>query len=420
MSSLWHPFADMAVVKDDEFVIAKGSGARVWDEQGREYIDAKGGLWYCAIGHGRGEIAEAVAAQMRQLEAYDIFASTSNRPAIDLAERVASLAPVAGGAVFFTSGGSDAVDTAGKLALRYWSAMGKPDKRAIVHRERSYHGMNAYGTSLAGIPANLEGIGALIPDTISVGSDDTDALERLFAEQGDRIAAFIGEPVIGAGGVFAPAPGYWDRVQELCRRYDVLLIADEVICGFGRLGTWFGSHRFGITPDMMTCAKGITSGYLPLGAVIASPRVQEPFWSAPGGAMFRHGYTYSGHPSVCAAGLANLDVIEREGLIERVSRLERVLDEAMQPLADEPLVREVRSGVGLLAAVEIDGDARAADPGLVERLVRDCRERGVLTRGLAGHSLQVSPSFVIDEAEIGRVAEVFAETLSGVSVDSRV
>jgi putrescine---pyruvate transaminase len=420
MSSLWHPFADMAAVKDDELVITKGRGALVWDEQGREYVDAKGGLWYCAIGHGRGEIAEAVAAQMRELEAYDIFSSTANRPAVDLADRVSALAPMANGAVFFTSGGSDAVDTAGKLALRYWSAVGKPDKRAIVHRERSYHGMNAYGTSLAGIPANLEGIGALIPDTISVGSDDTDALERLFAERGDHIAAFIGEPVIGAGGVFAPAPGYWERVQELCREHDVLLIADEVICGFGRLGTWFGCHRFGITPDMVTCAKGITSGYLPLGAVIASARVQEPFWSSPGGPMFRHGYTYSGHPSVCAAGLANLDVLEREGLLERVSRLESVLHDALQRLTDLPVVHEVRSGVGLLAAVEISPDARAADPGLAEKLVRGCRDRGVLTRGLAGHSLQVSPSFVIEEREIARIAEVFAETLSGVSVGSGV
>ncbi|HWH65889.1 MAG TPA: aminotransferase class III-fold pyridoxal phosphate-dependent enzyme, partial [Gaiellales bacterium] len=326
----------------------------------------------------------------------------------------------ADGAVFFTSGGSDAVDTAGKLALRYWHALGKPDKRTIVHRERSYHGMNAYGTSLAGIAANREGIGALIPDTASVGSDDTDALERLFADRGDQIAAFIGEPVIGAGGIYVPAAGYWQRVQELCAAHDVLLIADEVICGFGRLGTWFGCHRFGIQPDMITCAKGITSGYLPLGAVIASPRLQEPFWTTPGAALFRHGYTYSGHPSVCAAGLANLDVLEREGLLERVSRLEQVLDAAMQPLAELPLVSEVRSGVGLLAAVEIAPDARAAEPGIADRIVKGCRERGVLTRGLAGHSLQVSPAFVSDEAEIGRIAEVFAETLSGVSVGSGV
>ena len=420
MSRLWHPFADMARVKDDELVIVRGRGAHVWDDQGREYIDAKGGLWYCAVGHGRSEIAEAAGAQMRELAAYDIFASTANRPAIDLADRVSSLAPVADGAVFFTSGGSDAVDTAGKLALRYWHALGKPEKRTIVHRERSYHGMNAYGTSLAGIPANREGWGALIPDTLSVGSDDTDALERLFAERGGEIAAFIGEPVIGAGGVFAPMPGYWERVQELCRTHDVLLIADEVICGFGRLGTWFGCHRFGITPDLITCAKGITSGYLPLGAVIASLRVQEPFWSTPGSALFRHGYTYSGHPAVCAAGLANLDILEREGLIERVARLEPVLAEAMGQLQAIPLVHEVRAGVGLLAAVEVDPEARAADPGIVDRLVAECRDRGVLTRGLAGHSLQVSPSFVIDESDLTRIAEVFAQALSGVSVRAGV
>jgi putrescine---pyruvate transaminase len=215
-------------------------------------------------------------------------------------------------------------------------------------------------------------------------------------------------------------PGYWQRVQELCQAHDVLLIADEVICGFGRLGTWFGCHRFGITPDLITCAKGITSGYLPLGAVIAAPRVQEPFWTTPGAGMFRHGYTYSGHPSVCAAGLANLEILEREGLLERVLRLEPVLAEAMAPLTDLPLVSQVRSGVGLLAAVEIDAEARAADPGLVDRVVRGCRDRGVLTRGLAGHSLQVSPSFVVDEDEISRVAAVFAETLSGVSVGSGV
>ena len=203
---------------------------------------------------------------MRQLAAYDTFAGTANRPALELAERVSGLAPMADAAVFFTTGGSDAVDTAGKLALRYWSAVGQPDKRIIVHRERSYHGMNAYGTSLAGIPGNLEGFGTLVPETEGVNENDTDALEQLFSDHGERIAAFIGEPVIGAGGIFHPTAGYWHRVQELCRRHDVLLIADEVICGFGRLGTWFGCHRFGITPDLVTCAKGLTSGYLPLGA----------------------------------------------------------------------------------------------------------------------------------------------------------
>ena len=419
-SLLWHPFADMATVKDDELVLVRGRGARVWDEAGREYVDAKAGLWYSAIGHGRAEIGDAAAAQMRQLEAYDTFAGTANRPALELAERVSGLAPMEGAAVFFTTGGSDAVDTAGKLALRYWSAVGSPDKRIIVHRERSYHGMNAYGTSLAGIPGNLEGFGTLVPETEGVNENDTDALEQLFSDHGERIAAFIGEPVIGAGGIFHPTAGYWDRVQELCRRHDVLLIADEVICGFGRLGTWFGCHRFGITPDLVTCAKGLTSGYLPLGAVLASQRVQEPFFTTPGAAMFRHGYTYSGHPAACAAGLANLDVIERENLVERVAQLEGVLAGAVEPLREQPLVSDVRSGVGLLAAVEIAPDARAADPSLIDRLVAACGERGVLTRGLAGHSLQISPPFVISEQEISTIAAVFADALSSVELRSAV
>jgi len=417
---LWHPFADMAAVKDQEYTLVRGHGALVWDSDGKEYVDAKGGLWYSNIGHGRASIADAVAAQMRELEAYDIFDRATNAPARELALRVAKLAPMADATVFFASGGSDAVDTAGKLALRYWSAVGRPEKRLIVHRERSYHGMNAYGTSLAGIPSNVEGFGNLIPDTAITTWDDADALAQLLDEHGDRVAAFIGEPVIGAGGIFHPPAGYWEQVQELCREHDVLLIADEVICGFGRLGTWFGCERYGIEPDLVTCAKGITSGYQPLGAVLVGRRVQEPFWSSPGGPVFRHGYTYSGHPAACAAGLANLDVLEQEGLVQRVAALEPVLAAAVEPLRSAPLVSDVRAGVGLLAAVEIDAAARAADPGLLDRIVTGCRQRGVLTRGLAGHSLQVSPPFVIDEHQIGRIAEVFAETLAGVSVAAPV
>ena len=417
---LWHPFADMAAVKDDEVVIVRGRGARVWDADGKEYIDARGGLWYAAVGHGRSEIADAAAAQMRELAAYDTFDRLANRPALELAERVSALAPFPGAAVFFGSGGSDAVDTAAKLARRYWHALGQPDKRLIVHRQHSYHGMNAYGTSLAGLASNREGFGTLIADVASVPHDDPAPLASLFEERAGEIAAFIGEPVIGAGGILHPPDGYWAAVQELCRKHDVLLIADEVICGFGRLGTWFGSHRFGIRPDLITCAKAITSGYLPLGAVIVAPRVQEPFYAAPGGPMFRHGYTYSGHPSVCTAGLANLDIIEREGLVERVAQLEPVLAAAVEPLRSTPRVSDVRAGVGLLAAVEIEAERRAADPGLLDRVVAACRERGVLTRGLAGHSLQISPPYVIGEDEIATIADVFADALSSVSVRAPV
>ena len=409
---LWHPFADMAAVKDDEVVIVRGRGARVWDADGREYVDARAGLWYAAVGHGRTEIADAAAAQMRELAAFDTFDRLANRPALELADRVSALAPFPDAAVFFGSGGSDAVDTAAKLARRYWHALGQPDKRLIVHREHSYHGMNAYGTSLAGIATNREGFGTLIADVASVPYDDPAALGALFEERAGEIAAFIGEPVIGAGGILHPPEGYWAAVQELCRKHEVLLIADEVVTGFGRLGRWFGCQRLGIDPDMITCAKAITSGYLPLGAVIISSRIQEPFWTEPGRAIFRHGFTYSGHPTACAAGLANLDLIEREELVDRVAEMESVLARAMEPLTDLPLVSEVRAGLGLLAAVEIDPDARAADPGLVERIVTGCRRNGVLTRGLAGRALQLSPPFVISEEEIGIVAETIAAAVT--------
>ncbi len=414
---LWHPFADMAVVKDAEVVIARGEGARVWDEQGREYIDARGGLWYCAVGHGRGELADAAAAQMRLLAAYDTFERLANRPALDLAERISELAPFADGAVFFTSGGSEAVDTAAKLARRYWHALGRPEKQIIVHRRHSYHGMNAYGTSLAGIPAMREGFGTLIPDVASVSHEDPAELATLLAENGDRVAAFIGEPVIGAGGILHPPDGYWAEVQALCRSHDVLLVADEVITGFGRLGSWFGSDRLGIEPDLITCAKAITSGYLPLGAVIATARVQEPFWSQPG-SLFRHGFTYSGHPTACAVGLANIALMERERLVERVAELEPVLAAVFAPLRSAPLVSEVRAGLGLLAAVEFDADARAADPGLVDRIVHACRDQGVLTRGLAGRALQISPPYVITESELRSVATGIAAAIATVGAAS--
>ena len=209
-------------------------------------------------------------------------------------------------------------------------------------------------------------------------------------------------------------------MQELCAEHDVLLIADEVICGFGRLGTWFGSQRFGVEPDLVTCAKGITSGYLPLGAVIASRADPGAVLGAPGAPSFRHGYTYSGHPAACAAALANLDIIEREGLVDRVARWSRCWRMRVEPLRSAPLVSDIRAGIGLLAAIEIDAEARAAEPGLVDRIVAECRTLGVMTRGLAGHSLQLSPPFVITEDELATVASVIADALSRVSVRASV
>jgi putrescine---pyruvate transaminase len=412
-TALWNGFANMASLAGRAVTIVRGEGATVFDAAGRPYLDAIASLWYSNVGHGRTELADAAAAQMRELAAYQTFEPFSNLPAQALARRVADLAPVPGAKVFFTpGGGSDAIDTAAKLARAYWRAAGQPGKHVIVSRSHAYHGMNAYGTSLGGIPANTEPFGPLVSMVEHVPWDDADALDKLIEQLGaDRVAAFFCEPVIGAGGVYPPPDGYLERVRDICRRRDVLFVADEVITGFGRLGAWFGSGRFALEPDMITSAKGLTSGYAPLGAVIIGARVAEPFWREGSREVFRHGYTYSAHPTACAVGLANLDLLEREQLIGRVAELEPVLAGALAPLADHELVGEVRSGTGLLAGVEIAEEARAEDPGLPARLVTDIRERGVITRLLRGVALQVSPPFVVTPAELDRVAETFAAAL---------
>jgi putrescine---pyruvate transaminase len=414
---LWNGFANMASLAGQAVTITRGEGAWIFDTEGRAYLDALASLWYCNVGHGRGELADAAAAQMRQLAAYQVFEPFSNPPAEELARRVADLAPVPGAKVFLTpGGGSDAVDTAAKLARAYWQALGRPGKQVTIARSHAYHGMNAYGTSLGGIPANTEAFLPLVSHVEHVAWDDPAALDKAIEQLGaERVAAFFCEPVIGAGGVYPPPEGYLASVREICRRRDVLFIADEVITGFGRTGAWFASGRFALDPDMMTTAKGLSSGYAPIGAVIVGERVAEPFWRAGSGEVFRHGYTYSGHPTSCAVALANLDLIEREGLVPRVAELEPVLARAVAPLARHPLVAEVRAGTGLLAAVEIAEDARAADPGLGPRLVTAVRERGVITRLLRGTALQISPPFVITEAEISRIAETFAAALDAVA-----
>jgi putrescine aminotransferase len=371
-------------------------------------------LWYCNVGYGRAELAEAAAAQMHKIAGYQAYEIFTNEPAEELAERVARLAPIDGAKVFFTpGGGSDAVDTAAKLSRAYWRAVGRPGKNIIVGRSHAYHGVNAYGTSLGGIPVNADPFGPLVTLVEHVPWDDASALAKVIEQAGaDQVAAFICEPVIGAGGVYFPPEGYLAEVQRICRDNGVLFIADEVICGFGRTGEWFGSNRFGIEPDLMTLAKGLTSGYLPLGAVLASPRVAEPFWRAGSAEIFRHGYTYSAHPAACAVGLANLDIIEREQLVPRVRELEPALAHALAPLAGHELVSQVRTGAGLLAGIEISAAAREADPGLGARLVTAARERGVITRLLRGVALQISPPFVITAAELHQIAEVLTAVLN--------
>jgi adenosylmethionine-8-amino-7-oxononanoate aminotransferase len=413
MTSLWHPFADMGEVGPQEFVLDRAEGVWVWDEDGRRYLDASASLWYANIGHGRPEIVEAVAAQLRRLDAFCIFNDYSNRPAVELADRLATLAPWPGARVFLGSGGGDMIETAAKLARAHFALAGQPERVHLIARDAGYHGTHGYGTSLAGIPANGQGWGPRHADVSVVPYDDAEALEAEILRVGaERVAAFFCEPVIGAGGVLLPPPGYLEAVAAVCRRHGVLFVADCVICAFGRLGTWLGIDRWPVVPDMVTLAKGITSGYQPLGALLVAPQLAEPFFGdAPGAPIFRHGATYAGHPAACAAALAVMDVYEREELIPRGRQLEGALEGALAPLRGHPLVGEVRAGLGFLAAVDLSPDVLASRPDAVLRWRDGCREAGVLARPL-GAGLAVSPPLVTSEDEVTLIGEALREGLS--------
>ena len=415
-TKFWHGFADMHLVKDAELVFRSGEGVWLESVDGRRFLDATAALWYCAVGYGRREIADAVADQLLRLPASSSFGAYTSEPTIQLAERLAALAPIDDAVVFLGSGGSDAIDTAAKLVRRYWDVVGRPEKRIIVSREHGYHGMHAWGTALAGIPGNKAGYGGeIIEEVVTVGANDTESLGALFEARAGEIAAFIGEPVVGAGGVYPPEPSYWAEIQRLCRDYDVLLIADEVITGFGRMGTMWGSQRYGIQPDLITFAKTVTSGYQPLGGVLVGPRVQEPFWAgSAAGPMFVHGYTYSGHAAACAAAMANLDIIEGEGLVARVASMEASFDTAIRRLEAAPLVGEVRT-VGLTAAVAIAPDRLVADPGIPAKVVGAALRHGVATRVLRGHAIHISPAFVITDGEIDTLVDGLGASLEDVA-----
>ncbi len=417
MTRFWHPVADMhAVQASGELILDRGEGSQLWDEAGNRYVDSTGGLWYANVGYGRAEIAAATAAQMRKLHAYSHYGDVSSRPTTDLAERISAIAPMDDAAVFFTSGGGESIETVVKLVRRYWSLLDQPDRTVIISRERAYHGLAGYGTSIVGIDAFKVGVGPLAGDTARVAWDSADALESTIREIGpERVAAFVCEPIIGAGGVLLPPDGYLRAAREICRTYGVLFVADEVICGYGRVGDWFACGRVGIDPDAVTFAKGITSGYVPLGGVIVGRTIQEPFWSTPTAGVWRHGYTYSGHASAAAAAHANLDIIEREGLVARGLELETEIPAALASLGDHELVSEIRAGFGAVAAIQIDPALLADDPGLTDRVTLKAREHGVLTRTLVGGGLQISPPLVISRAELDEIASGLAGALDDVA-----
>lgn len=408
MSSFWHPFADMHVVQHSPFIVDRAEGVYVFDEEGNRYLDAAASLWYANLGYGRNEIVEAVHRQMEKLPTFHTFIDYGTRPPIDLANRIAAVSPDPGSKVFFGAGGSDAVDTAAKLARRYFSAIGQPQRSVFIAREWAYHGMHTYGTSLGGMEPNRLGYGELVGDIVFVPYDDAEAVEKAIEHAGaDRIAGIFVEAVVGAGGIRPVSADYLTRVRQAIRAAGGVYISDEVITGFGRVGDWFAANRFDLEPDMITFAKGVTCGYMPLGGVVAAPHIAAPFFDEPG-TIFRHGYTYSGHAASCVAGLAVMDIIEREGILGRAMELESEIPVALAPLTDIDCVTDIRGGVGALAAIQLD----TSDETLPARAATACRQAGVLTRAVGGGGLQVSPPLVITPEELSEMAEKFRDGLT--------
>lgn len=413
MTALWHPFADMARVDGAELVIERAEGVHVWDTTGKRYLDGSASLWYCNVGHGRREIFDAITAQLDRLAAYHVFGDVANPAAIELAEKLSSLAPLRGSKVFLTSGGADSIDAAAKLARLWHAVRGEPARTHLIGREHAYHGTHGIATSILGMPYR-EGFGTLVAETAQVAWDDAAALEETIVRLGpERVAAFVFEPVIGAGGVRIAPDGYLAEVSAICARHGVLTIADAVIGGFGRIGEWFAVERFGLEPDLIVFAKGVTSGYLPLGGVVVSPRVVEPFWSEPG-RPFSHGTTYSGHPTCCAAALANIALLERDGLVHRARSLEVPFHSALSALETHALVGEVRGGVGLMAAVALDPELVEADPDAATRLWRAARDAGLLTRWIRD-GVAVAPPLVVEDEHIAEMVDVLGSALDRVA-----
>jgi len=411
MGSFWHPFADMSKVQHAPFIVDRGEGIYVYDEEGNKYLDAAASLWYMSIGYGRDEVIDAMTEQARRLPAFHTFIDYATRPPIDLAARIASVSPDADSKVFFGSGGSDAVDTAAKLTRRYFNAIGQPERTVFIAREWAYHGMHPYGTTLGGMEPNRVGYGGdLVSDIVIVPHDDAEAVEKAIDHAGaERVAGIFVEAVIGAGGIRPVPADYLTQVRETIRQAGGLYISDEVITGFGRVGDWFAANKYGLGPDLITFAKGVTCGYAPLGGVIAAPHIAEPFFTTPG-LIFRHGYTYSGHTTACVAGLVVMDIIEREGLIQRAAALEDEIYDALVPLEELDVVASVRRGVGALAAIQLEvGD----DETLPYRAATACREAGVLTRAVGGGGLQVSPPLTMTPDEVTEMGSLFAAGLRG-------
>ena len=397
--ALLHPFSPPGMPEGDFVEIVRGEGSLVFDSNGREYVDAMANLWLCQVGHGRTEIIDAVTAQMHQMEAYNTFAPFTNGPAARVAEMIAERSPHPDGRVFLGCSGSEAVDTALKIARQVQQRRGQEGRQVIVKRTNGYHGTNFGGTSAQGIAPNREGWGDLVPHFVEVPHDDLEAAASVFADHGDRIAAVLTEPVQGAGGVYPPMDGYLEGLRRLCDDNGALLIFDEVICGFGRIGEWFGAQAFGVTPDLITFAKGVTSGYLPLSGVILSRHVCEELEEP--GFLLRTGYTYSGHQASCAAGIANLELMTNEGLDTRANHVGDRLQEGLRALEADGLIESWR-GMGAVYAAELGRDSIPVRNEILAN--------GVIVRPI-GTCLAICPPLVITDDEVGRIIDTMAGAL---------
>ncbi|WP_062383749.1 aspartate aminotransferase family protein [Demequina iriomotensis] len=441
---LWMHFTQHSRYEaEDVPIIVRGEGAYIYDVEGRRYLDGLGGLFVNQLGHGREDLAEAAAAQAKELAFHPLW-SYATPPAIELAKRLADLAPGDLNRVFFTSGGGDSVETAWKLAKNYFKLVGKPLKHKVISRNVAYHGTPHGALSITGLPGLKQQFEPLVPSTFRVPNtnlyrasgithglhdgSDPEAFGRWAADQievailnegADTVAAVFLEPVQNAGGCFPPPPGYWQRVREICDRYDVLLVSDETICAYGRLGEMFGATRFGYVPDMITSAKGLTSGYAPMGAMIASDRLMEPFLEQ--GEMFAHGYTFGGHPVAAAVALKNLEIFETEGVLEHVRENAPAFRATLERLLDLPMVGDVR-GDGYFYGIELVKD-RTTKESLTaeecERVLHGFLSKELYAAGLYCRAddrgdpvIQLSPPLTIGQPEFDEMERILRDVIS--------
>jgi adenosylmethionine-8-amino-7-oxononanoate aminotransferase len=434
---LWMHFTRHSSFEDHDVpIIVRGEGAYIYDAQGKRYLDALAGLFVSQLGHGRTELAEAAAKQAKELAFMPLW-SYAHPTAIQLAERVAQHAPGDLNRVFFSSGGGESVETAWKLAKNYFKLTGKPMKHKVISRSIAYHGTTQGALSITGLPGLKAVFEPLVPSTFRVPNtnfyrapehgDDLEAFGRWAADQiavaienegPETVAAVFLEPVQNAGGCFPPPPGYFRRVREICDTYDVLLVSDEVICAFGRLGHYFGAERYGYQPDMITCAKGITSGYAPLGAMIASDRLMEPFLK--GHASFAHGYTFGGHPVSTAVAMANLDIFENERIFEHVLDNQDAFRATLERLKDLPIVGDVR-GDGYFYGIELvkDKDTKETfDDDEAEKLLRGYLSKALYDEGLYCRAddrgdpvVQLAPPLICDQAHFDEIEQILRVVL---------